>query len=448
MRKRFVHTLQTLSLAWPIMVTQIAQVGTGFVDATMAGHYSSIDLAAISVGGSIWVTLMVTLIGLTVSTNSMISHLFGANDLARIPNVAQQAMRQALSFSLLGIVIAWLISPIFARAGLDPIAAAKASHYLRATVIGLPGLAIQLVLAGYSASLNRTRPMMFIALFALAINVPLNWILIYGKFGLPALGGVGCGYATAICIWASTLLLAAWIRWAPAYQSSQPLRGFFACDWAIQKQLLRLGLPIGVVFLVEVSAFSIIALLIAGLGTVPVAAHQIALNFSGLVFMIPLAVAHALTVRVGQALGAGNPQEARKIGISGLRIGLVIAVMSAVLIAYFAKGITGFYSSDDAVRKIAAQLLFFGAVFQLFDASQSILAGILRGYKVTTRPMLIYIGAFWLVGIPCGYYLAFHYGQGAAGFWQALLLALGIAAVLLYWLFAHTSRAHLAKAEG
>ncbi|SFN28237.1 multidrug resistance protein, MATE family [Formivibrio citricus] len=436
---RLADARATMQLAWPIMVTQLAQIGSAFVDSTMAGHYSAVDLAAISVGGSIWVALMVTLLGLTLAINPLVAHRVGAKEHHAIPGIVQQGLWQGLAFAVAGMVLAWLIAPFFSLSGLDAEGADKATRFLRAVVWGLPALAFHRVLAGYSASLNCTRPMMFIALFGLALNVPVNWVLIYGKFGFPELGGVGCGYATAFCMWVSAVLLAAWVRWAPIYRETQPLGHWQAPQTALQKQLFRLGLPIGMLFLVEVSAFSLVALLIARLGNTQVAAHQIALNFTGIVFMIPSALGHALTVRVGHALGAGNPQQARLIGTTGIVMGLVYAVFSALLIGLGREGITALYTSDEAVRSLAMQLLFYAAIFQLGDATQTIMAGILRGYKITKWPMLVYICAFWLLGIPLGYALAFGYGQDASGFWQALVLALALAAGLLYGLFVRES---------
>lgn len=440
MSSRLADVRATLTLAWPIMVTQLAQIGTSVVDSTMAGHYSSRDLAAISVGGSIWVALMVTLIGLTLAVNPLVSHRHGAGDSQAIPGVVQQALCQGLFFALVGVALAWLIAPFFHLSGLDAESADKATRFLRAVVWGLPALGIHRVLAGYSSSLNHTRPMMFIALFGLALNIPVNWVLIYGKFGFPELGGVGCGYATAFCMWVSALLLAAWIRWAPDYRNTQPLTRWHGVDWATQHQLFRLGLPIGVVFLVEISAFSLVALLIARLGATPVAAHQVALNFTGIVFMIPSALGNALTVRVGQALGAGNVQQARQTGLNGIRMGLLYAVFSALLIGVFKQPITALYTTDESVRTLATQLLLYAAIFQLGDASQVIISGVLRGYKITKWPMFIYICAFWLFGLPLGCVLAFGYQQGAAGFWQSLLLTLAVASGLLYGLFRKESR--------
>lgn len=439
MNPRLSDARATLQLAWPIMVTQLAQVGTGFVDATMAGHYSAMDLAAISVGGSVWIALMLTLIGFTMAVNPLVAHSYGANQLDEIPDIVQQGLWQGLFFALCGMAIGWIIAPHFHLSGLEAESAEKATRFLQAVVWGLPALAIHRVLAGYSASLNQTRPMMFIALFGLALNIPVNWVLIYGKFGFPELGGVGCGYATAICMWVSALMLAAWIRFSVRYQRTMPLKNWRKPAWSRQQQLLQLGLPIGIVFLVEISAFSLVALLIARLGAIQVAAHQIALNFTSLVFMIPSGLGHALTVRVGQALGAGMASQARQIGNNGIAMGILYALFSAVLVGTLRQPITALYTSDASVRTLASQLLLYAAIFQLGDATQAIIAGILRGYKITQWPMAIFIAAFWILGLPLGYILTFHYGHGAAGFWQSLLLALGTLSCLLYWLFRRES---------
>ncbi len=435
MNPRLADARATLELAWPIMVTQLAQVGTGFVDATMAGHYSPLDLAAISVGGSIWIALMLTMIGFTLAVNPLVAHCVGAGELEEIPDIVQQGLWQYLVFAAGGIAIGWLVAPYFHLSGLEAVSAEKATDFLRAVVWGLPALAIHRVLAGYSASLNQTRPMMFIAIFGLALNVPVNWILIYGKLGFPELGGVGCGYATTICMWVSAMMLAAWIYWAPCYQRTMPLKNWRKINWARQRQLLNLGMPIGFVFLVEISAFSLVALLIARLGAIQVAAHQIALNFTSLVFMIPSGLSHALTVRVGQSLGAGLADKARQIGYNGIVMGILYAAFSAVLISLFRDPITTLYSESERVRIVASQLLLFAAIFQLGDATQVIIAGILRGYKITRWPLIIFIGSFWMLGLPLGYTLAFKFGHGAAGFWQSLLVALAALSCALYWLF-------------
>ncbi|KPC54036.1 MATE family efflux transporter [Amantichitinum ursilacus] len=440
----------TWTLAWPIMIGQLAQVGTAFVDAVMAGHVSADDLAAVSVGASVWITIIVTMIGLLLASSPLIAHAVGANERKQISFLVQQAFYQAAMFTVVGWLLVWAAMPIFGHLGLAPAVADKAHRFLVGVAWGLPAFSFFRVCYSYSASLNSTKPMMIMALVGLALNVPANWILIYGHFGFPAMGGVGCGYASAFCLWASALMMLAWIRYSPTYRDTYPLRNWQRIDWRKQFELIKLGVPMGLMFFVEVSAFAGISLLIARLGTVPVAAHQIALNFASLVFQIPAALGTALTVRVGQALGAQQPADARFIGWAGFKMGLASAVASGLFTALGHGWIAGWYTQDAQVLALASVLLMYAALFQLFDATQVIAAGILRGYKVTRTPMIIHLTAFWIVGLPLGYVLTFGWGDhvqgyGAAGYWTALVVALGFTACLLSWQFARVSN-RLARA--
>lgn len=441
----------TWRLAWPIMVSQLAQVATGFVDAAMAGHASVGDLAAVSLGSSIWIALMVTLVGVLYAGSPLVAQLQGAGRTQEIAGLVRQSLWQGVLLSLLALALVYAVLPLAGWLGLEPDVEYKATGFLAAIALGLPGLAVLRVLTVYSNSVNHSKPPMVVSVVSLALNIVLNWLLIYGHWGLPALGAVGCGVATAICMTLSALVLALWLMWAPAFRATQPFRRFDWPQWAVQKQLLQLGLPIGAVFLVEVSAFSLVALLIARLGSVSVAAHQVALNFAALVFMVPSALGAALTVRVGQALGAGQAQQARFIGYTGIAMGLVFAALAALAIVLSAPFIAALYTPDAAVQALATSLLLLIGLFQFGDASQVIIAGILRGYKLTREPMLVYAAAFWLLGMPLGYVLAFgtplQPGLGAPGYWMALVLALFCAAILLYGLFVRTSRAALVRSD-
>ncbi|UXY15284.1 MATE family efflux transporter [Chitiniphilus purpureus] len=444
------HELSAIwTLSWPIMVGQLATTGTAFVDAVMAGHVSAADLAAVSVGASIWVMLLVTLIGLTMPVSPLVAHAVGAQRRTEIAAVTQQALYQGLLWGALALAAAWAVLPLLGHLGLTPDVAAKARGFVRGVSWALPPFALYRVLYGYSASLNSTKPMMVIALIGLALNVPANWVLIYGHLGLPALGAAGCGWATAFSIWAMLLMLLGWLRYSPVYRDTYPLRHWRRVDWGQQRQLLRLGLPMGAMFFVEVSAFSGVALLIARLGTVSVAAHQVALNMSSLTFMLPSALGTAMTVRVGQALGAGNAAYARFIGWTGIRAGLVIAGCTALFMIAGNHLIAGWYTRDAAVLALAATLLVYSGVFQLADATQVVVVGVLRGYKVTRQPMLVHLAAFWVIGLPLGYLLAFGGwgwpGFGAPGYWLALVAALAFAAALLLWLFRRVGDAAVAS---
>jgi MATE family multidrug resistance protein len=444
---RFNDIRATWQLAWPIAVGQLATTGTAFIDTVMAGHVSAGDLAAVSVGSSIWMTLSLTMLGYLLATSPMVAHKVGAKDSASISSLTQQALVQALMLTVLAFVIAHLIAPIFPLLGLEPDVAEKAADFLKAICWGLPAFAFYRVLYSYSAAMKQTKPMMFIAIFCFLLNIPANWVLIHGHFGFPALGGVGCGWATAFCIWINFFSLSAWILFTKPYQNTHPFRHWQGWDWAVQKQLFKLGLNIGIMYLIEFSTISIIALLVAKLGAASVAAHQIALNFGSVSFMIPMAIAAALTVRVGHAVGAKNFDEARAIGQNGIRLGLCIAIVTGCLMIFGSDWIASWYTQDTEVLKIAGHLIILVGFFQFSDITQGICAGVLRGYKVTRVPMIIHMTAFWVVGIPLGYLLTFGVGNfqglGVRGYWIALIIALSITALALYFLFRRTANSKI-----
>ncbi|MET3107205.1 MATE family multidrug resistance protein [Oxalobacteraceae bacterium GrIS 2.11] len=440
---RLQDTRATWHLAWPIAVGQLASTGTAFIDTVMAGHVSAGDLAAVSVGSSIWVTLVVTMLGYLLATSPMVAQKVGAKDLVSIPTLTQQALVQALIVAGLAWIVALLVTPIFPHLGLEPTIAQKAADFLKAISWGLPAFACYRVLYNYSAAMKHTKPMMIISVFCLLLNIPANWILIYGHFGFSAMGGVGCGWATAFCVWVNFVLLTLWIIRTDYYQDTHPFIKWRGWQPAVHKQLFKLGIPIGMMFFVEVSSFSFIALLIARLGTTAVAAHQIALNFCSLTFMVPMAVGTALTVRVGHAVGAKNFEEARAIGQNGIRLGLSIAVASGLLMIFGSQWVSSWYTQDQAVLALAGQLIVLAGIFQFSDITQVVSAGVLRGYKITRVPMVIHMTAFWLIGMPLGYLLTFgtadFEGMGVRGYWIALIIALTLTALSLQYLFRRTS---------
>ncbi len=434
----------TWHLAWPIAIGQLASTGTAFVDAVMAGHVSAGDLAAVSVGSSIWVTLVVTMVGYLLAISPMVSQQAGADDTSGVAALTQQALVQALVLAALCWVITRCIGPVFPLLGLEPEIAGKAERFLGAISFGLPAFACYRVFYSYSAALKQTRPMMVISLFCLLLNIPTNWILIYGHFGFPALGGVGCGWATAFCVWVNCILLGLWILNNHHYRHTHPFRRWQGWHPDMHWQLFRIGVPIGMMYLVEVSSFCLIALIIARLGAASVAAHQIALNFSSLTFMVPMAIGTALTVRIGHAIGAGDYRLARSIGQNGIRLGLCIAMATGGLMIFASHWVASWYTEDATVLALASQLIVLAGIFQFSDITQVVSAGVLRGYKITRKPMIIHLTAFWIVGLPLGYLLTFgtaqHPGLGVRGYWIALIIALTCTALALQYLFRRASR--------
>lgn len=423
------------TLAVPIFIGQLATTAIGFVDTMMSGRVSSIDLAAVALGNSIWVPVFLLMSGILLATTAKVARLFGAGNQAAIGPLVRQALWLGL---LAGCVLAaaiWNSRPLMVWLNISPQLIEPAMGYLRGVALGFPPMAIYLVLRCYSEALGRTRPSMVFGLLGLLINIPVNYVFIYGKLGFPAMGGVGCGWATAVVMVFMMLAMLAWVRWAPYYQEHEIFKTFQWPEALAQKSLAGLGLPIGVAIFAEASIFSIIALLIGGLGADTVAGHQIALNFSSLVFMIPYSLGMATTVRVGQELGAGHPGQARFTALAAMGTALLIACISASSMTLLREPIARIYTQEPTVLSMAAALIIYAAVFQFSDAVQITAAAALRGYQDTRMALLITLVSYWGVGLPVGYVLGltdwFGAAQGPAGLWQGLIAGLTCAAVLL-----------------
>ena len=429
-------------LAWPILIGQLATVGMGAADVAMTGHTNPEELAAVSLGAAIWSIVLVTVSGIMMAINTLVAHEIGAARHDRVPHIVRQALWKALLVGLVACLLTNMAALVFDHLMLEPAVAAKAKLFVHIISCALPPFAAYRALYGYSTSINQTKPVMVIALAALALNILVNYLLIYGHWGMPQLGGMGCAVATTCCVWMMLLAMLAWIRIAPAYHATYP---FTHWEWPQPSSIgpmLRLGLPIGVTYFAEVSAFGVISLLVARFGVIQVSAHQIALNFSSVVFMVPLTFGIALVTRVGHAVGEANLRRARFISWVGVAMSLTAAIVSATLITVFRHQIAQAYTSDPQVQELCAQLLLFAALFQLSDATQVATSCAIRGYKVTRQPMLIQLLAFWGFSLPIGYVLGLA-PQGfiwspaepmaAAGFWIGLVTGLTVAAVLLTW---------------
>ena len=439
-------------LAWPILVGQLATVGMGVVDVAMAGHASAQDLAGVSLGVSIWFIAIVTLMGAMLAVNPIVSQHVGARAFARIAPLVRQALWSALLIGLLATVTINLAALVFGQLAIEPSVRVLARDFILVTSFALPAFCAFRVLYGYSTSLGQTKPLMVIALVTLPLKILVSWLLVFGKLGFPRLGGLGCAWSTLICVGFSLLAMAWWINRAAPYRETLPFARFDPLRRSEQVKLLRIGVPIGITYFAETSAFGLIALLVAGFGSTQVAAHQIALNFASLVFMVPLSLSIGVLTRVGQALGASDPVEARFRAGVGVGLAFVTALLSALLIALFTRQIANAYTSDAGVAALAAQLLVFAALFQLPDAMQVATSSAIRAYKVTRPPMLIHLAAFWGLCLPLGYILGLapswapwrpEPAMGALGFWGALVAGLTVAAIGLSWFLNRLSLQHV-----
>jgi MATE family multidrug resistance protein len=443
-------------LSWPMLVAQLATVGMGVADVAMTGHVSAAELAAVSLGASVWSIVLVTVMGIMMAINTVVAHEVGAARFDQIPHSVRQALWKGLIVGVVACLLANLCTLLFDHIGLDGAVAERASMFLHVISLGMPAFACYRALYGYTTSINQTVPVMVIALMGLLFNVFLNWLLVFGNWGMPRLGAVGCAVSTALGMWLMLAALVAWIRTSPVYRTTYPFTHWEWPNWAEIGSMLRLGLPIGVTYFAEVSAFGLISLLVARFGVVQVSAHQVALNFTSLVFMVPLSFGIGLMTRVGQAMGEGNPERARFVAWVGVGMSVAFGVVSAAFIATFRWEIARMYTSDLAVQEMCVQLLLFAALFQLSDSTQVAASSAIRGYKVTRPPMVIQLVAFWGFSLPLGYVLGLAPGwfpwspvapMQAFGFWIGLVLGLTVAAVLLTWAFDRLSRQRMRAAH-
>jgi MATE family multidrug resistance protein len=330
--------------------------------------------------------------------------------------------------------------PFMTAFGIDPAIVPVSAEYLKALSWGAPGICLVMLMRYFSEGTGHTRPTMLYGVTGALLNIPLNYVLMFGKLGFPALGTVGIGYATSIVIWLQVLMLAVYILTHRHYRPFALMSRLERPDPRQILDLLKVGVPIAVAIFVEGSLFVGAALLIGRLGPLPAAAHLVAINFSALMFMIPVGLSSALSIRVGNAIGRQDPAFARYVGWIGLSIIVCIQLTSATIMLVFPQVIAGIYTQDAAVATLAVSLFFYAAIFQLPDGVQMMCAGILRGYKDTRAPMYYMIISFWIIGMTLGYNLTFTYGMGPAGMWIGMIAGLTVGGGLMLLRVQHTSR--------
>lgn len=433
---------RTLLLAGPLIIGQLTSFGMNFVDTIMAGRLGRVDLGAIAIGSSVWAAGLLFVLGVLMSVSPAVSQLDGAGRRLQAGEMTRQALWIALAISVMLALLARNAGWVMSALEVEPAVAELALGYLKAMSWGAPALTMMFVLRFFSEGAGYTRPTMYIGVMGILFNVPLNYILMFGKLGFEPMGAVGCGWATALVFWLQFIALAIYIGYRRQYAQFELYRSFSRPSAREIGGLLRVGLPIGVTIFFEGSLFVSAALLIGTLGALPIAAHQVAINFASMAFMVPLGMAGAITVRVGNAIGRGDPQGARLAGMVGIGLATVFAVFSASLMFLLPEWIARMYTAEREVIEMAAGLLMLAAIFQVSDGLQVASAGALRGYKDTRRPMIYSVFSYWAIGISTGYWLTFEREWGAAGMWVGMIAGLSVAAVLLGTRFLRLSREH------
>jgi len=426
---------QLLKLAFPIIAMQFSQMAMGVADTIMSGRASTEDLAAVAIGTGIWIPLFLLLAGILTAITPTVAQLRGEQSFQQIGHIIRQSLWIALALALLAFIILQSIAPLLELMAVQLDIRPIIFDYLKAISWGIPGICLFLVLRYLNEGMSNTIPIMVVGLVGLLINIFINYLLIFGNWGFPAMGGVGAGWATAITQWLMVIMLLGYVVKTRFFNKIDLFKNDFKPDTNELKQLVKLGIPIGIAFFVEGSIFSVIALFIASLGTVIVAAHQIALSISSLLFIVPLSISMGITILVAHARGCNNQHELLLTIKTGYFVNISLAVFSAIFILSNSYLIATLYTENNQVIQLAAQLMVFAALYQFSDGIHLCSSGALRGLKDTTIPMLLSIISFWIIGFPLGYILGLtdviSSSLGAMGFWIGLLIGLSISAILL-----------------
>ena len=422
---------QLFHLMLPILVTQFSQAGLGLIDTIMAGRLSPTDLAAIAVGVGLWIPVMLLFSGIMIATTPLVAEAKGARTPEKIATIARQSLWVAFILGVIAGLVLQVLPLTLPLLGVPESLQPKAGLFLHAIGFGMPAVTMYAALRGYSEAIGYPRPVTAISLMALLLLVPLNFIFMYGVGPIPALGSAGCGFATAILQWLMLLSLALYIFKNRVYQSSQPFSHWEKLNGYWLKRILKLGFPIGLAIFFEVSIFSTAAIVLSPLGETIVAAHQIAISVTSQLFMIPMSLAIALTIRVGTYYGEQNWDAMRRVQGLGLMTATILALLIMLLLWVFRSEIVALYTSDPMVTQIALYLVLFAVAYQLMDAWQISAAGCLRGMQDTKGPMWITMIAYWVIAFPVGVYLSRFGDMGAAGVWVGLIVGLSVACVLL-----------------
>ena len=403
------------------------------VDTAILGHVSSADLAAVAIGGGIHVSLVFGLVGIVQAVAPVVAHLHGARRQDEVAGVLQQGFWLALFLAVPGIL--FLRAPDFALApfAMDVEMGAKVRDYLAWLAWSLPAALLYRTFYAFCNALGRPRVLMGIGLAALALHGLLAWGLALVGWTGEALGVAGCAISNVAVGWLACLGGAAWLHCGELGRRYRPFSAWQAPRWKTWRELLRIGLPMGFSNLVEITAFTLVSLFVAGLGATVVAGHRIVANLSALTYMLPLSLAIACMAAVGQALGARDFSGVRALVRAGMAMAAIGSLAVGLLLWLAAFPLVAAYTDDAAVRAVALGLIGYVAIYQFFDALQTIAGHVLRAYRVTFVPMLIQTFCFWGIALGGGAWLCYRAPTplGVAGFWLAAVLSLTAAAALL-----------------
>jgi multidrug resistance protein, MATE family len=418
-------------LALPVAIAQVGAMSMGLVDTFMVGRLGAVELAAVALGDACFFTLQVLAMGVIMALGPLVSQAHGAGDPQRCAAAWRTGLRLALVMTLPLVALVFAIGPALRWiGGIDPRVVQTSMDYLAPRTLGVLPHLIYVACRALLNGKGDTRPAMVVTLIAVVMNAFLDWVFIFGNLGAPALGVAGSGLVTALCRGFMCIGLLVWLK-RPAYRAytkgAQVSRALFV-------KVFRLGVPIGLTHALEVGAFAASSIYMGWIGVTALAAHQIALKMATASFMLAISLGIATGIRVGNGIGASEPDAAQRSAWVGIGIGLMCMAINGLIFVVFRRELVGAFTPDAAVVELGATLLLVAAVFQLSDGTQAICAGALRGAGRTVQPMIAQLCAHWVIALPLGYLLAFTLGWGPLGVWCPLVVGLSVAAgLLLFW---------------
>lgn len=423
-----------LTILGPILITQLCMLLMNFFDTVMSGRVGTVDLAGVAIGSSLWVPIFTGVNGVLLAITPIVSHLLGQNKGQDIAKKVQQAFYIALLLSIIVIIIGvFFLYPILQTMNLETSVRKIAYYYLVAIAGGVIPLFIFNTVRAFIDSLGQTRVSMFIIILSLPINLILNYIFIFGKLGFPAFGGTGAGIATALTYWVIAIFAVIILIKIHPFSTYKVFSNWHWIDIKSWAEQLKIGIPIGFSIFFETSIFSAVTILLSVFTTNTIAAHQAAMNFYSLLYMIPLSVGMALTIVISFEVGAERYEDAKQYGKIGLIIGSFIAIFIGIILYLFNGTVAKLYNTDPNVILLTKQFLSYAILLNIADAFGAPLQGILRGYKDVLVTLLMALISFWFIGLPTGYIMATYTSFGPFGYWIGLILGLSVGTITLYF---------------
>ncbi len=439
------HYRRNFLLAYPVMLSQLGQVLVGVADSLMVGRLGAEPLAAASLGNVIFYVMMVFGLGVSYALTPLIAAADGEGNRDKIAGIFKNGL---LVNTVLGMILAlavFLCTPLLYHMNQPPEVVDLAIPYLRIITLSVIPFMLFQSFRQFAEGLGNTKKAMFITISANALNVVLNYLLIYGTYGFPNLGLNGAGWATLISRFVMAAAMGLFVCFAQRFHIYRSAFKLASYSKAVTKKILNIGIPAGLQFIFEVSAFGFTAIMMGWLGTKALAAHQIAINLASISYMMATGLASAATIRVGNQLGKKDYQMMKEAGYASFLMVTLFMGVAALLFVVWKEAFPTLYVSDPEVIKVAAGLLIVAAFFQISDGVQVVGMGALRGMEDVKIPALIAVTSYWVIGLPSGYILGFTLNFGAQGIWMGLLIGLSVAAALLYWRFGKMTKRIIAK---